>query len=163
MPTADLSITMDDGMTAVAPGAGTSYTIIVSNNGPDAVTGASVVGSVPFDITADTWLATGSTGGGSVTGATSGNSILGTVVDLPVGATVTFTYTVLVSQQAAVSLSNSVMVIAPSGTTDPNSSNNFAQDSDTVIPQADLAVTLDDHTSLIVRQRAPSTHHHAAV
>ena len=40
MPTADLTISMDDGTTTVAPGAATSYTIVVSNNGPDAVTGA---------------------------------------------------------------------------------------------------------------------------
>src|SRR5262249_13298784 len=120
---ADLSITMDDGVTAVAPGAATSYTIVVSNNGPDAVTGATVFGSPPFDTTADTWLATGSTGGGSVTGTIASN--------------------------ATGTITNTVTVAPPAGTTDTNSANDTATDNDT-IPAADLAVTMTDGTTTVV-------------
>jgi len=120
MPTADLTISMDDGTTTVAPGAATSYTIVVSNNGPDAVTGATVFDSLPDGITGNSWLATGSTGGGSVTGPAIGSGPLATTVDLPVGGAVVFTFTVLVNPSLTTgSLINLAVVLAPAGTPTP--------------------------------------------
>src|SRR5581483_9914437 len=40
-PQADLAITKSDSATSVVPGGSTTYTIVVSNTGPSAVTGAS--------------------------------------------------------------------------------------------------------------------------
>jgi Domain of unknown function DUF11 len=78
-PRADLAIIKTDGVLAVVPGTADTYTIVVSNPGPSAVTGATA-----------TWMATGFTGGGSVSGPASGSGALATTVDLPVNATVTF-------------------------------------------------------------------------
>ena len=152
MPTADLTISMDDGTTTVAPGAATSYTIVVSNNGPDAVTGATVFDSLPDGITGNSWLATGSTGGGSVTGPAIGSGPLATTVDLPVGGAVVFTFTVLVNPSLTTgSLINLAVVLAPAGTTDPNDpGNNHAIDTDTLTPQADLSVTMTDGKAIVV-------------
>ena len=152
MPTADLTISMDDGTTTVAPGAATSYTMVVSNNGPDAVTGATVFDSLPDGITGNSWLATGSTGGGSVTGPAIGSGPLATTVDLPVGGAVVFTFTVLVNPSLTTgSLINLAVVLAPAGTTDPNDpGNNHAIDTDTLTPQADLSVTMTDGKAIVV-------------
>ena len=99
-PQADLSVTKTDGVTSAVPGTQNTYTIVVSNHGPSAVSGASVSDPLPAGVTAATWTATASSGGGTVTGPLSGTGALATTVDLPVNASVTFTFTVLVSPSA---------------------------------------------------------------
>src|SRR5581483_10125217 len=59
-PQADLAITKDDGKTTAVPGTSDTYTIVVSNNGPSAVTGASVSDALPADVTSATWTASAS-------------------------------------------------------------------------------------------------------
>src|SRR5262249_56154309 len=71
-PQADLAITTTDGVLAVVPGTANTYTIVVSNSGPSAVTGASVFDALPAGVTGATWTETGSTGGGSGSGPTPG-------------------------------------------------------------------------------------------
>ena len=44
---ADLAITKTDGVNSVMQGGTTTYTIVVSNNGPGAVTGATVSDPMP--------------------------------------------------------------------------------------------------------------------
>src|SRR6516165_2476638 len=140
---ADLSVTMTDGKTTVVPGTSDTYTIVVSNAGPNDVTGASVADLLPAGVNGATWTATGSTGGGSVSGPTSGIGDLATTVDLPVNASVTFVFTVQVNPSATGTLVNTATVTPPAGTTDSNPGNNSATDTDTITPQADLAVTMD--------------------
>jgi uncharacterized repeat protein (TIGR01451 family) len=60
---ADLSITKTDGTTSVVPGTFDTYTIVVSNDGPDTVTGASVSDLLPAGVDAATWMATSSSTG----------------------------------------------------------------------------------------------------
>src|SRR5262249_31999028 len=79
----------------------------------------------------------------------SGSGLMVTAVDLPVGGAVIFTVTVLVDPAGTAPLRNTAEVGVPLGTTDPNP-NNFATDTDTPTPQADLAVTIDDHTPIVV-------------
>jgi uncharacterized repeat protein (TIGR01451 family) len=150
MPQADLSITKTDGVTSVVPGTSTTYTIVVSNAGPSAVTGASVSDPLPVQATGGNWAFTVATGGGTVSGPTGGRGALGTTVDLPVGATVTFTFTVQVSSSATGTLDNTATVTPPAGVTDPNPANNSATDSDTLTPQADLAITKTDGVRSVV-------------
>jgi uncharacterized repeat protein (TIGR01451 family) len=167
-PQADLAITKTDGVTSVVPGTSTTYIIVVSNLGPSAVSGASVSDPLPADVTAVTWTETDSSGGGSVTGPSSGSGGLATTVDLPVNATVTFTFTVQISPSATGSLVNTATVNPPAGVTDPNPANNSATDSDTLTPQADLSITKDDGVlsavpgtsttyNIVVRNAGPST------
>jgi uncharacterized repeat protein (TIGR01451 family) len=147
-PEADLAITKTDGVTSVVPGISTTYTIVVSNTGPSAVTGASVSDPAPVGVTSASWTATAHSGGGAVTGPTSGSGTLGTAVDLPAGATVTFTFTVQVSSSATGTLDNTATVTPPQGVTDTNPANNSATDTDTLATQADLALskTVNDST-----------------
>ena len=50
-PTADLVITKDDGNATYTPGGTASYTIVVTNNGPDNVTGATIADDLPDGVT----------------------------------------------------------------------------------------------------------------
>ena len=61
-PEADLSIMKTDGATSVVPGTSTTYTIVVSNAGPSAVSGAAVLDSVPIGAAAATWAFASATG-----------------------------------------------------------------------------------------------------
>ncbi|MEK7786071.1 MAG: hypothetical protein AAB658_11730, partial [Chloroflexota bacterium] len=58
---ADLALSKDDGSSTYTAGGTTTYTITVRNNGPDNVTGATVVDNLPAAITSASWtcVATG--------------------------------------------------------------------------------------------------------
>lgn len=126
---ADLSITKTDGVTTVAQGGSTTYTITASNAGPDAVTGATVADTFPADCTAVNWTCAGA-GGGTCTAAGTGN--INDTVNLPSGASVTYSAACTISGTAASPLVNTATVAAPAGVTDPNPGNNSATDSNTV-------------------------------
>jgi uncharacterized repeat protein (TIGR01451 family) len=136
---ADLSITKTDGQTSAVAGSAITYTIMVVNNGPTAVTGAVVSDTFSASLTGMTWTCVAS--GGS-TCAASGAGSLNTTVDLAVGGTATFIATGQIAPGASGSLVNTAAVSAPSGWLDPNTGNNSATDTDTLTVQADLAVTL---------------------
>ena len=86
---------------------------------------------LPAGVTAATWAATGSSGGGIVSGPTSGTGALATTVDLPVNASVTYTFTVQVSPSATGSPDQHRHGAPPAGVTDPDPANNSATDTDT--------------------------------
>jgi uncharacterized repeat protein (TIGR01451 family) len=128
--TADLAVTISDGATSVAPGAPISYTIVVTNNGPFAVTGASVATTIPASITGVSWTCVASPGNSCP--ASGNNSISTSAVNLLPGGTATFTLDGAVTASPASPVVTSVVVNAPAGITDPVPGNNSASDSDTV-------------------------------
>src|SRR5262249_49869832 len=65
-------------------------------------------------------------------------------VDLPVNASVTFTFTAQVGPSATGTLANTASVSTPPGVTDTNPTNNSATDTDNLAPQSDLSITKDD-------------------
>ncbi len=132
-PPADLGITKTDGQTTAVPGTPVTYTIVVSNAGPNAATGATVVDAVPAEITGATWTCVGA-GGGACTAA--GNGSINDTVNLPAGGTVTYTLTGTISASAREGLGNTATVSTPGGTTDPNLANNSATDTD-ILPGVD--------------------------
>jgi uncharacterized repeat protein (TIGR01451 family) len=141
-PQADLGITKTDGVTSVAPGNTTTYTIVVSNSGPSSVTGAAVTDVLPAAISSATFTAVGSGGASGFTASGSGN--INDTVNLPVGSTITYTLHATVAANATGNLMNTATVTPPAGVTDPNPGNNSATDTDTLTPQADLAITKTD-------------------
>lgn len=108
----------------------TIYTIVVTNNGPDAVNGATVTDNVPLLLENAVWTCTASTG--SSCGAASGTGNISTTVNLLTGGTATFSVTANVASSSAGTLSNTVAVEPPAGTGDPNPNNNSATDADTI-------------------------------
>jgi uncharacterized repeat protein (TIGR01451 family) len=147
-PTADLSVTKSDnqgsGHTAV-PGTQVVYTVVVSNAGPSAVSGAAVADTLPAAISSASWTANASSGA-SVTDP-SGTGSVATTVNLPPGASVTFTITATIDPAATGTVDNTATVTAPQGATDPDTTNNSATDTLTLTPTADLQVTKTDNTS----------------
>lgn len=126
---ADLAITKTDGVATATPGGSVTYTITASNAGPDPVTGATVADTLPAVLSSASWTCA-SAGGGTCTASGSGN--INDSVNLPVGASVTYTLSANVAANATGTLSNTATIAAPGGVTDPTPANNSATDSDTV-------------------------------
>jgi uncharacterized repeat protein (TIGR01451 family) len=135
-PVADLAITKTDGLTSVTSGSVVTYTIVVTNTGPSAVSGAAVADPVPAQLTGVTWscLATG----GSC-GAASGTGDIATTVDLSVGGSATFSLSGTIAATSG-ALTNTATVTPPAGTADPVAANNSATDV-TTVTSFDLQVT----------------------
>jgi len=128
--TADLAITNTDNAATATPGAPITYVIVVTNNGPFAVTGATVTDTLPAAITSATWTCAAT--GGSSCPASGSASIATSAVNLLSQGSATFTVSGTVSASATGTLSNTATVAAPAGITDPNAANNSATDTDTV-------------------------------
>ncbi len=142
-------MTKTNGVSTVVPGAGTTYTIVVSNAGPSDVSGASVVDTFPAVLSGVTYTAVGSGGASGFTASGSGN-INDAAVNLPVGSSVTYTAVANLSSAATGTMANTAAVTAPATTTDPDTGNNSATDTDTLTPRADLWVTKTDGVSTAV-------------
>src|SRR5207249_1693861 len=124
------SITKTDGQVTAIPGSPITYTITASNSGPTAASGATVADFLPATITGVTWTCVGA-GGGTCTASGSGD--INDSVDLPAGASVTYTLTATLDPAASGTLSNTATVTAPGGVSDPNPGNDSATDTDAIV------------------------------
>ncbi|MCB0595114.1 MAG: DUF11 domain-containing protein, partial [Phaeodactylibacter sp.] len=166
VPIADLSITKTDGVTTGVPGLSVTYTITASNAGPSNVTGAGFNDILPSAITSATWTSFSSGGASGNTASGSGN--INEVLNLPAGASVTYTVSANIAPSATGSLVNTATVTAPVCVTDPIPGNNTATDFDNLLPLADLSILVGDSAdpvsigagfsySLDVNNAGPST------
>jgi uncharacterized repeat protein (TIGR01451 family) len=128
---ADLSLTKTDGVMTVVSGGSVTYTIAVTNAGPDSVVGATVADSFPTALTCLTSCS--GTGGATCTPGPFVGSF-SDVVDIPAGESVTYTSSCSLSPSASGSLTNTATVTVPSPVIDPNLANNSATDVDTILP-----------------------------
>src|SRR5438093_1612020 len=148
-PTADLSVTVTDGVTTVNAGTSVTYTIVVTNNGPGNVPGAPVSDNFPAVFTGMSFTATQTGGASGFTASGSGN--INDTVTMPSGSVITYTATGTIPPTApSGSLSDTATVTAPSGATDNKLTNNSATDSDTLVLSANLKVTVTDGKSSVV-------------
>ena len=142
---ADLSIAKDDGVSSVVAGNSTTYTITVSNAGPsNAAAGVVVSDSIPA----------GTSGSESEADCAiaSGTFTCTTAAAIAAGGSKSYQLTLNVSAGfSGASLTNTATISAvPAGTTDPDSSDYSASDTDTVTKQADLSIAKDDGVSSVV-------------
>ena len=86
------------------PGTSTTYTIVVSNNGPSTAVDQAVTDLFPSAITAASWTAVASPG--SSVAVASGIGNITTAVTLLPGGTATFTAVAQISPSATGSLTN---------------------------------------------------------
>ena len=134
-------------------GATSTYTVVVSNAGPDAANGAIVTDPAAAGLTKTS--VTCAAAGGAVCPASPTVAQLesGLVIPtLPAGGVVTFTVDATVTA-ASGSVSNIATVAAPAGMTDAVTANNSATDTDAVVAApivADLAVTNTDNVTELV-------------
>jgi uncharacterized repeat protein (TIGR01451 family) len=138
---ADLAISKSDGQTTAVPGQMITYTIVATNAGPGAVTGAAVSDVPPPELTGATWVCAASPGSAC---PASGSGDIDADVDLAVAGTATFTLTAVLAPEATGSLSNTASISAPAGVSDPAAANNVSTDTDSLAPAADLSLTLSD-------------------
>ncbi|WP_407353712.1 DUF6923 family protein [Luteimonas sp. R10] len=131
---ADLAIDKDDGNETYLPGEDVVYTIVVSNLGPFGVAGATVDDPLPAGTTTANWTCGSGTDGGVCGAATGSGAIADVPVNLPAGATVTFTLTLSVPSDFTGDLVNVATVTSPDGSSDPNPDNNTDDDTDTAEP-----------------------------
>ena len=139
--TADLAISKTDGQTTVAQGQSLTYTVVVTNLGPDAVVGAAVADTLPSALESVSWSCAASTG--SSCGA-AGTGDLADSLSLLAGGTATYSITGTVSTTATGSLVNTATVVSPAGTGDPVPTNNSATDTTDLTPLVDLSITKTD-------------------
>jgi uncharacterized repeat protein (TIGR01451 family) len=139
---ADLSITKTDAPDPAVPGATVTYTMVVTNNGPDTQTGATVSDTLPAQFTS---VAVTSTATGGATGNTaSGTTNINDTVTMPAGSTITYTVTGTIAASATGTLSNTATVTAPAATFETNTTNNSATATTTLVAQSDVSVTKSD-------------------
>ncbi len=152
-PSADLAISKT-GTASAVQGTAVSYTITVTNAGPSNVTGASIVDTVPANLTGVTWtcVSAGTASCGTASGSGNAISLLG---NLNAGAGNTLTITVSGTATTTGSFTNTATVTAPAGTTDPTSGNNSSSQPTTITPAADLAIAKTG-TALAVQGTAVS-------
>jgi uncharacterized repeat protein (TIGR01451 family) len=160
VPFGDLTITKSDGVSNVLAGQSTTYTIRVTNLGPDDVSGI-VSDVLPSRLTAATWTCTGTSGASCTDSGTGG---LNDVVDVPAGGTVTYSLTATVTAGSAGTLVNTA-VVSPTNGIDPVPNNNSATDTDTIqqppVPQiltqpANVTVTAPQPATFTVEATGPA-------
>ena len=139
VPQADVSVAMLAAPLNYTAGAALDYTLTVSNAGPLAAVGTTVVDAFPAAYTAVAWTCSGS---GGATCAASGNGNISQSVNLPVGGAVVFEISGTVAPGTTGTVSNSATAVVAGGIVDPQSSNNTATVNTAPVPQADVAVGL---------------------
>jgi uncharacterized repeat protein (TIGR01451 family) len=136
-PSADLAVTMT-GPSVARDGDLAVYTITLANNGPNDAQNVVLTDTLPMNASAY-----GIEGVNGAVYSNQGSSFTDAFGTLESGAQVTFTVSARVDSNAALAavLTNAVLII--SNTSDPDTTNNFASISTTVVAtDADLAVTM---------------------
>ena len=140
--TSDLAVTIANPDLLLYPGVPTTYTITVSNLGPNHSYGAIVQNILPLEFTpgSKTWTCQATTG--SNCAVNSGVGDLVTTVDLRNGGVATLTVTATLGPINSISSIASQVVVTPAaGAVEVNSSNNTAAATNRVISRSDLQVT----------------------
>ena len=149
-PKADLSVTKTDGVEEVTANSSTTYTVRVTNLGPDPVSGANFVDTAGVGLTPTGVVCSTVTGNQCLTAPVLADLLSTTGITLPNLAPGQFYEIALTATVTATSgsVTNTTTVTPPSDIIDPDLSNNTASDTDLIpppaTPTADLAVTKTD-------------------
>jgi uncharacterized repeat protein (TIGR01451 family) len=142
-PSADLSVTKTDGVTWYMPGETLTYTIRVTNNGPQAVLGADFGDNIPAQITSWVWECLADLGATCLATPVTIATNFTDTVSIPAGKGVTYKVTAYVGLGAVGNLVNTATITSPLTIPDPIPANNSVSDTDGP-PTADLSITKTD-------------------
>lgn len=149
-PNADLTLTITDGKTFYTPGdTSSSYTVIVTNNGPQNVTGATFSLTKPTYVTEWTVTCAPDTGATCTTGPVTLASTINDSVNIPAAKRVTYTISYKISASAVDSMVATATITNPVAVPDPNLANNSVADTNSP-PSADLEVSNTDGVTIFV-------------
>jgi uncharacterized repeat protein (TIGR01451 family) len=137
---ADLAINKTVSNGTVYVGQNFTYTITVTNLGPNSATGVSVSDTLPAGVS---YVSATPSQGSPCTGTSTVSCTLGTL-----GNGASATVTIVVTATATGAVTNTAT--ASSGVTDPNSGNNSGSVSKTISAQADLSITKTDSPDPVV-------------
>lgn len=138
--TTDLVITKSDNTAgSVVAGEQFTYTITVTNNGPDTAEGIVATDNLPADLSFVSGTFTSGSGTVTESPASSGNLSI-SIDDLAASATAVIDIVVLVAADAGDTLTNTATVVG-SPDTDSDTSNNSATETTPVVRNVDVAVT----------------------
>ena len=112
-PQVGLGITKTDGLTTASPGQALTYTIVATNSGPSAATGATVSDTFPAAFSGAAWTCFGT---GGATCSAIGLGSLADTVTIPPGGSVTYTVNGTVTAGFTGTLSNTATVTSGSAT-----------------------------------------------
>lgn len=151
--TADISVTKTDGVTTVNQGGPVSYTVTVTNNGPQAVGSGNgtvhVTDTFPVTLTNVSYTASSGTGATGFTA--SGNGNINDFVDMPSGSVVTYNVSATVDGNATGTLVNTAFVSIDNSTvTDPNPGNDNSTDTDSITVPGNGVPALDPRMLLLL-------------
>ena len=118
-----MAVTVTDGLNTVAPGGAATYTIVVTNNGPSAVSNAPLT-QLAQNVTLGNWTCAGAAGACSA--PTGSGTISGLQATLGVGESITITQSATAGASGATS--TTVSVAAPAAVPDNVPTNNTASD-----------------------------------
>lgn len=133
---ADLSLAKGDSPDPVTAGNNVTYTLTVTNNGPDTATGITLTDTLPSGVSFVSAVP------GSPTCTNAGQTVTCNLGSLANGAFTSVSIVATVAAGATGSLSNTASVA--SAATDPNGANNSASESTAVNTSADLSVAKTD-------------------
>lgn len=125
----DLGVTVSDGQSSVTVGQALSYTIFVSNAGPNPVpAGAMIIENAPATLTVGAWTCLAA--GGAVCPNASGSGAINetTAAAIPLGGTLTYSVAASANAIGSGTIVNAVTVTAPAGVFDSNTANNTGAD-----------------------------------
>jgi uncharacterized repeat protein (TIGR01451 family) len=128
----------------------TTYTIVVTNDGPSYSTGTSIVDALAAGVESMTWTCSASNPATTRCSQVSGSGGINTSADIASGDSVTYTVTVLVSADAVAPIEQNVTVASTPVANDPNPDNNFFTDTASVIRKANVSITKDDGVTSVV-------------
>lgn len=136
---ADVSITKTDGAATEIPGTPVTYTIVVTNAGPDPAPSVAVADSFSGTLSGCSTTCVGAGGGSCAAGPVAGSWV--DTANLPLNGSATYTATCTIASSATGSLANTATATVGGNAIDPNPADNSATDTDTLTRVADLAIT----------------------
>jgi uncharacterized repeat protein (TIGR01451 family) len=136
---ASLHIGVTDGVTSVVPGTTTTYTISLTNNGPDDVAGVTVTSMPPAGVTFTGWTCTPPPAGACTM---SGSGAINDTASVPRNGTLVYTVQAAVAGNATGSIVDTVTLGVPGSVVDDQPVS--ASDTDVLTPVVSLDATLSD-------------------
>ena len=138
----DLSVSVSDGVSSLVPGGPVAYVVSVRNGGPSTVSSVVLAVASPAALRNPVFVPT--------SGTYNPGSGLWSGLNLAAGHSVSMLVAGIVDPAATGTLTESLTVAAPAGSTETNPANNNATDTDTLAPVADLGITVSDGTASAV-------------
>jgi uncharacterized repeat protein (TIGR01451 family) len=145
----DLAVTKTSAPAPYVAGNPLTYTVRVTNNGPDAVAGATLDDTVPAAITGVTWTCAITTGTGACGSAAGAGNGISTTVGLTSGSVATLTVHGTVDPAATGVIANTATAATPLGVIDPTPANNSATDLAAPTSAADAAIAIAPTTAAV--------------